>query len=96
MSDDPLSAGAMLRTWFERYGIVIDASRPEVIEAVDKGQLDPRLVPFPPDAKAIEPGDYIADWSKARRVLGWTPEVGLEEGLGRTLAYYAEHREHYW
>lgn len=50
VSDDPLSAGTMLRTWFERYGIVIDASRPEVIEAVDKGQLDPRLVAFLPDA----------------------------------------------
>jgi UDP-glucose 4-epimerase len=54
------------------------------------------VVPFPPDSKAIEPGDYVADWSKAQRVLGWTPEVGLEEGLGRTLAYYAEHRAHYW
>ena len=55
-----------------------------------------RESPVPLIAKAIEPGDYIADWSKAQRVLGWTPEVGLEEGLGRTLAYYAGHRAHYW
>ncbi len=49
-SDDPLSAGAMLQTWFERYGIVVDAARPEVVEAVAKGQLDARLVQHLPDA----------------------------------------------
>jgi nucleoside-diphosphate-sugar epimerase len=25
---------------------------------------------------------------KARRVLGWTPSVSLEEGIARTLAWY--------
>ncbi len=32
------------------------------------------------------------DGSKARRVLGWSPRVGLEEGLTRTVDWFREHR----
>ena len=28
------------------------------------------------------------DISRARELLGWTPAVGLEEGLQRTIAYF--------
>jgi UDP-glucuronate decarboxylase len=28
------------------------------------------------------------DTSVAKRELGWTPEVGLREGLGRTVGYF--------
>jgi CDP-glucose 4,6-dehydratase len=34
-----------------------------------------------------------ADPSKLRERCGWTPAVGLEEGLGRTLEWYREHPE---
>lgn len=30
------------------------------------------------------------DISRAREVLGWEPEVGLQEGLSRTLPYFQE------
>ena len=33
---------------------------------------------------------YAIDSSKARRVLGWEPEVTFEEGIGRTLAWYRD------
>ncbi len=55
-----------------------------------------RLVPFPPDKKRIDIGDYYADYSKIHKMLGWTPRVPLREGLWRTVAYYVQHREHYW
>ncbi len=48
--DDPLSVGTMLETWFGRYGIVVDAARPEVVEAIERGRLDTRLVSHLPDA----------------------------------------------
>jgi len=32
------------------------------------------------------------DTSKMKRVLDWTPEIGLQEGLRRTVAWYREHR----
>lgn len=55
-----------------------------------------RLVPFPADRKAIDIGDYYADFRAIGAELGWEPAVGLEEGLARALAFYREHGEHYW
>lgn len=55
-----------------------------------------RIVPFPPDRKAIDIGDYYADYRKIRSKLGWKPNVPLEEGLKRTMEYYREHASRYW
>ena len=54
------------------------------------------LVPFPDDRKAIDIGDYYADYKHIRSTLGWTPRVPLREGLKRTLDFYRENGEHYW
>lgn len=53
------------------------------------------LVPFPPERKRIDIGDFFADSSKIRNLLGWKPTVALREGFARSLAYYREHQEHY-
>lgn len=55
-----------------------------------------RLVPFPPERKAIDIGDYRGDYGRIRRELGWSPSVPLRRGLEETLAYYRLHRLHYW
>jgi UDP-glucose 4-epimerase len=54
-----------------------------------------RLVPFPPERKRIDIGDFYADIGKARALLGWAPTVPLRRGLEETIAYYRRHREHY-
>lgn len=54
------------------------------------------LVPFPPERKVIDIGDYYSDFSSITRELGWQPKVGLREGLQRTMAYYQKHHHHYW
>jgi UDP-glucose 4-epimerase len=54
------------------------------------------LVPFPADRKAIDIGDYYADFTKIERELDWTPTVALEDGLERSLAFYREHAASYW
>ena len=54
------------------------------------------VVPFPPDQKSIDIGDYYANDEKIRAALGWRPRIGLADGLARTLAYYREHGRHYW
>lgn len=54
------------------------------------------LVPFPPERKVIDIGDYYGNWTKARELLGWSPRIGLQEGLKRTLAYYRQHGAAYW
>jgi UDP-glucose 4-epimerase len=55
-----------------------------------------QLVPFPPDRKAIDIGDYYADYRLIQGRLGWRPRVPLRDGLARTLAFYREEREFYW
>jgi UDP-glucose 4-epimerase len=54
-----------------------------------------RRIPFPPDRKAIDIGDYYADFSKIQRELGWTPQVPLAEGLRRSLDYFRRYLSHY-
>jgi UDP-glucose 4-epimerase len=55
-----------------------------------------RLVPFPPERKVIDIGDYYGDYRKIQANLGWQPQVTLREGLARTLEFYRECRERYW
>ncbi len=42
-----------------------------------------------------EVGLLLADTRKAERLLGWKPEVPLEEGLRRTVEWIAAHRDRY-
>jgi UDP-glucose 4-epimerase len=64
-----------------------------MVEIAGRGSV--RLVPFPPERKAIDIGDFYAKADKVRAALGWEPKVPLREGLARTLDYYHRHREHY-
>jgi UDP-glucose 4-epimerase len=64
-----------------------------LIEVAGRGSY--RLVPFPPERKNIDIGDFYTDYSKIKEELGWEPRVDLREGLKRTLAYYEKHLEHY-
>src|SRR5271157_4592462 len=50
---------------------------------------------FPSDRKLIDVGDYYANGSYIRALLGWAPRVPLREGLERTLSFYREHLKHF-
>ena len=54
------------------------------------------IVPFPPERKAIDIGDYYSDYKKIEAELGWHPKVNLREGLEGCLAYYSKHHQYYW
>jgi nucleoside-diphosphate-sugar epimerase len=60
------------------------------------GQGSVELVPFPGDRARIDIGDYFGTHALITEELGWTPRVGLREGLARTVAFYRENGEHYW
>ena len=51
--------------------------------------------PYPADRKSIDIGDYYADFSRIKSVLGWEPKVSLQDGLARTLLFYKEHLGRY-
>jgi UDP-glucose 4-epimerase len=55
-----------------------------------------QIVPFPPERKAIDIGDYYSDFKKIDNALGWRPKIDLNEGLQRSLDYYLQHHRHYW
>ncbi len=50
---------------------------------------------YPAARKRIDIGNYYADYTHIREVLGWKPQVPLREALARTLAFYRNHMEHY-
>jgi UDP-glucose 4-epimerase len=102
--DDVVDAFLRAAVTTHAEGEVYNLGHHEVISLLDLAKLlcelngggRYRLVPFPPDRKAIDIGDYFAAFDKARRGLDWQPRVSLRDGLARTLAYYRANRQHYW
>ncbi|MEJ1963920.1 MAG: NAD-dependent epimerase/dehydratase family protein [Gammaproteobacteria bacterium] len=102
--EDAVDALLLSATRDEAVGQVMNLGSDEVINLADLAQLlvtvnksgSWELVPFPPDRKAIDIGDYYGNWSRARELLGWQPKVSLAEGLGRSLDYYRANGAAYW
>ena len=53
--------------------------RPALVQHQDRHEADPLLT--------------WADIGRARRLLGWVPEVSIEEGIRRTVTWYLDNRE---
>ena len=53
-------------------------------------------MPFPPAHEAIDIGDYYGDHRLFTEATGWSPRVGLEDGLARTVEYFRPRRHLYW
>jgi len=102
--DDVVAAMLVAVLHPKALGQVYNLGSPEVINLKDLAALLVRIhgtgsyeiTPFPPERKAIDIGDYYSDFSKIDAELGWRPEVPLEDGLRRTLAFYTRHGAHYW
>jgi UDP-glucose 4-epimerase len=50
-----------------------------------------RFTEWPPDKKAIDIGDFYADWQLISDTLGWRPHTTLADGLRNTIAFYRDH-----
>jgi UDP-glucose 4-epimerase len=50
---------------------------------------------FPADRRAIDIGDYYADYSKIRDQLGWEPKRTLRDTIEATLSYFKASLAHY-
>jgi UDP-glucose 4-epimerase len=80
----------------------LGGERPYTLEAFVQlllkitGRGSYRIVPFPPEKKAIDIGSVYASNTKFKFATGWTPRVSLEEGLTRTVDYYQRYHAHYW
>jgi dTDP-glucose 4,6-dehydratase len=58
----------------------------EKINALTQNKAGIVYLPRPID----DPSRRCPDISKAKRLLGWEPKVGLDDGLQKTIAYFAE------
>ncbi len=69
----------------------------EFVELLRKNcSFDFALKPFPPEHARIDIGDYYGNYDRFHALTGWKPEVELEEGLARTVAYFEPRRAQYW
>lgn len=64
-----------------------------LVEANGGGSF--RVLPLPPEAAAIDIGDYMGDYSAFQGATGWAPKIDVREGLARTLDYYRRHGADY-
>jgi UDP-glucose 4-epimerase len=64
-----------------------------VINCVNNGRME--LVPWPDNYEKVETGDISVDISKLKSITSWLPEIGLEEGIRRTHAYYDKYSTNY-
>ena len=64
-----------------------------LIETAGGGTV--RYVDWPADKKRIDIGSFYSDSSRFRERVGWTPGVGLREGLRRTIDFYRAHLAQY-
>ncbi|MGH2593766.1 MAG: NAD-dependent epimerase/dehydratase family protein [Anaerolineae bacterium] len=102
--DDVVEAMLLCAADARSDGRIYNLGSPESIALADlarqlveiNGGGATHLIPFPPDRKRIDIGDYLADYTLIRSELGWQPHVGLREGLSRSLDYFRTYRQHYW
>ncbi len=102
--DDMVEAILLAATTDDCNGNIFNLGGEERINLLDLAELciqancggECRVIPFPPDRKPIDIGDYYADYRLIQDKLGWQPRVSLREGLTRTLEYYRKYKEHYW
>jgi len=101
--DDAVSAMLMAALSERADGKVYNLGSPEPVSLKALAEMmvrifkggEFRILPFPGKRKAIDIGDYYANFNKISADFHWTPQVGLKEGLSRTFDYYRRHIEHY-
>ena len=74
---------------------VIDLAAVAKLMVEINGSGEYEVLDFPADRRAIDIGDYYADFSKIRAELGWAPLRTLRETIRTTLNYFREAMPHY-
>lgn len=55
-----------------------------------------KIIPFPENKKRIDIGDYYGNYNKIRKIIGWQPQISLQQGLEMTVEFYKKNKKHYW
>lgn len=92
-AQQPAAIGEILNVGNDRASTFLEVAK--VLQDLVPGTAI-EFTDFTPERKAQEPGDFVSDISKIRRLLAWEPTVELREGLSRTVAFYRERRGDYF
>jgi len=90
---EPRAVGEILNVGHDRASTFLEVA--EILRELVPGTRI-EFTEFTPERKAQEPGDFVSDVAKIRRILRWEPTVSLREGLARTVAFYRERRPEYF
>ena len=101
--DDAVEAFLAVGASSATKGQVYNLGGSEVVDLVTLAKLmievngrgDYSVREFPPGRRAIDIGDYYADFTKIRTELGWAPKKPLRTTIESTLDYYRESISHY-
>jgi len=51
---------------------------------------------FTRERAEVEPGDYYADITKIKEIVGWSPHTSIVTGIKETVEFYRRYKKHYW
>jgi UDP-glucose 4-epimerase len=90
---EPAAVGEILNVGHDRPSTFLEVA--EILRELVPG-AEIAFTDFTPERRAQEPGDFVSDIAKIRRLLGWEPTVSLREGLARTVDFYRERSAEYF
>ena len=89
----------------EAHGQALNVGGREPVPLLEVAQLCQELaghgagvktVAWPAERRAIDVGSVYLDSSRLTALTGWTPTVGLRDGLQRSIDFYRRFGHHYW
>jgi UDP-glucose 4-epimerase len=98
--DDVVRALAAAALSPDAVGQVFNLGHPDALALIDiaravvdatEGTAAVELVPWPAAHQQIDIGSFQGDYSRAKRVLGWEPDVDFVDGITDTVAFYRDH-----
>lgn len=92
-AEEPAAIGEIINVGNDRASTFLEVAK--LLQDLVPGTAI-EFTDFTPERKAQEPGDFVSDISKIRRLLAWEPRVELKDGLARTVAFYKERRASYF
>lgn len=60
------------------------------------GSGNTQNIDFPKDRKNIEIGDYVANYKKITKDLGWEPKMSIDKAIEATFDYYKKNKKYYF
>ena len=101
--DDVVEALLLAASDQRANGKIFNLGSPEALSLEDSARIMTEQVrgsfyekiPFPPDRKAIDVGDFVCDPSAFCETFGWKPKTTFAQGIEKTLAFYQEYLPEY-